>query len=157
LTRGLAASRLGHGPLARFGTPRRLAVLVRGVEEVSQDLTKEVTGPPVKVAFKDGEPTVAAQKFALSAGIPVQQLRRVSTARGEYLAATVETRGERAAVALPPMLSEVVHGLKWPKSMRWGDVELAWGRPLHWMVALLGGEVLQPLPGPRSAGARPGQ
>jgi glycyl-tRNA synthetase beta chain len=142
IAQGLIAARLAHGEIRRFGTPRRLAVLVRGVADVGEDVRKEVTGPSVKVAFKDGQPTVPAQKFAQSLGLSVEQLGRVTTAKGEYLAATVEEKGKRAIERVPQVLHEVVHGMKFPKSMRWGDVDLTWGRPLHWIVALLGAEVL---------------
>ena len=142
ITAGLAAARLKHGEVARFGTPRRLAVLVRAVADSGQQLSKEVTGPPVKVAFKDGQPTVAATKFAQSVGLPVAELRRVSTSKGEYLAATVEEKGRPAGEVLPAVLGEAMRAIRFPKSMRWGDVEQTWGRPLHWIVALLGAEVL---------------
>jgi glycyl-tRNA synthetase beta chain len=139
---GLAAVRLQHGRLERFGTPRRLAVLAREVGDRGEHIRKEMTGPPVKVAFKDGQPTVAATRFAQSLGLAVSELGRVTTPKGEYLAATIEETGKRAIEALPPMLGEVVRAIKFPKSMRWGEVELTWGRPLHWIVALLGAEVL---------------
>ena len=143
ITAGLTGARLAHGAVQRFATPRRLAVLVEGVADAGEDVRKEVTGPPVRVAFAaDGQPTLPAQKFAASVGLPVAELRRVTTPKGEYLAATVEERGKRALEVLPPVLDQAVRAIRFPKSMRWGDGELTWARPLHWIVALLGGEVL---------------
>ena len=143
LAEALDEARLGHGALHVSGTPRRLAVLAEAVADRSADVRKEVLGPPVKAAFApDGTPTRAALKFAEGKGRAVSELRRVQTARGEYLAAEVEERGQPARELLPPALSRVVHGLTFKKSMRWGDVEQVFARPVQWLVALHGGEVL---------------
>ena len=147
LTRGLGeelgAARLAHGALHASGTPRRLAVLAESVAERSPDVRREVLGPPVKAAFAaDGTPTRAAVKFAEGQGRTVRELRRVQTPRGEYLAADVEERGQPASELLPEALSRVVHALAFRKSMRWGDVEQAFARPVQWLVALHGSEVV---------------
>src|SRR5215471_7308334 len=89
---------IGPGSEAKsFSTPRRLAVLVSGVAEKQADATEELTGPSVKVAFKDGTPTPAAVAFAKKAGVAVEALKTVSTPKGEYLAATVVRTGQTAA------------------------------------------------------------
>ncbi len=138
-----AAVSLTHGPVKRFGTPRRLALLVKDVVEKTPDVTKDVQGPSVKAAFDEkGAPRVPAVKFAESVGLTVEKLKRVTTPKGEYLAATVEEKGKRAMELLPEVLTACVRGIAFAKSMRWGDVELAFGRPLHWIVALLGSEVV---------------
>jgi glycyl-tRNA synthetase beta chain len=138
-----AAAGLPHGSVRRFGTPRRLALLVDGVVERTNDAVKEVLGPSVKAAFDaEGQPRVPAVKFAESVKLPVGALKRVQTPKGEYLAAEVAAPGRFALELLPEILGACVHGLGFPKSMRWGDVEFAFGRPLHWMVALLGTEVV---------------
>jgi glycyl-tRNA synthetase beta chain len=143
LAERLAAVRLPHGAMHPFGTPRRLAVLVEEVADRSLDLRREVLGPPAKAAFApDGTPTRAALKFAAGQGCTVSALRRVQTPKGEYLAADVEERGQPASELLPPALSHVVHGLGFKKSMRWGDVEQTFARPVQWLVALHGAEVL---------------
>ena len=139
----LAEARLSHEAMHPYGTPRRLAVLVEAVADRSPDLRREVLGPPVKAAFAaDGTPTRAAEKFAQSQGRSVSALRRVQTPKGEYLAADVEEVGRPASELLPPVLSQVVHGLTFRKSMRWGDVEQAFARPVQWLVALHGASVL---------------
>src|SRR6478672_11746636 len=95
ITQKLADARLTHGEVKTFGTPRRLAVLISGVADASPDLKKEVTGPSAKVAFDaEGKPTKPAEKFAESLKIPVSQLRKVSTPKGEYVGATVEEKGK---------------------------------------------------------------
>ena len=139
----LSDARLTHGEVRTFGTPRRLAVWVRELAEASPDVQREVLGPPTRVAFdKDGKPTKAGEKFAEGLKLTVAQLRRIDTPKGEYVGATVEEKGRRAADLLPELLHAIVHGLHFKKSMRWGDVEQAFARPLHWIVALLGEEVL---------------
>jgi glycyl-tRNA synthetase beta chain len=137
------AARVGHGTIRRFGSPRRLALLVDGLIEKTDDVVKEVQGPSVKAAFEaDGKPKVPAIKFAESVKLPVEKLKRVSTAKGEYLAADVEEKGRRTIELLPDVLNACVKKLQFPKSMRWGDVEQAFGRPLQWIVALFGAEVV---------------
>jgi glycyl-tRNA synthetase beta chain len=143
VTTRLADARLSHGEVRTYGTPRRLALLVRGVADKSEDVTREVTGPSLKAAFdKDGKPTKAAEKFAESLGKRVDELGKAVTPKGEYLAAKVEEKGKPAFELLQEVLHAAVHGINFPKSMRWGDVELAFARPVQWLVALLGGEVV---------------
>ena len=84
----LGELRLSYGTIRALGTPRRLAVVVGGLALAQPDLSEEVTGPPVKAAFKDGVPTKAAEAFASKLGVPVTELRRVETPKGEYLVGT---------------------------------------------------------------------
>jgi glycyl-tRNA synthetase beta chain len=138
-----AAARITHGPITRFGTPRRLALLVQGLAEKTDDVVKEVQGPSVKAGFEaDGRPKQPAIKFAESVKLPVDKLKRVTTPKGEYLAADVEEKGRRVGELLPEVLGTCVKKLPFPKSMRWGDVEQSFGRPLQWIVALFGAEVV---------------
>lgn len=137
------ACRLTLGETRTFGTPRRLALYVEKVAERSEDVTREVLGPSVKAAFDaQGEPTRAAEKFAEGHGLKVEQLQRLQTPKGEYLGAQVHEKGRMASELLPQILSAAVHGINFKKSMRWGDVEGAFARPVHWIVALFGEEVV---------------
>src|SRR5208283_4086767 len=112
-----------------------LAVLAEGVAERSPDLRRQVLGPPLKAAFAaDGTPTRAAEKFAEGHGRPVTELQRVQTPKGEYLAVEVEEQGRPALELLPKLLSELVHSLTFRKSMRWGEVEQSFARPVQWLV-----------------------
>lgn len=143
-TEQCAALNIKHGAIRRFGTPRRLALLVSGVAEKTDDVTKEVQGPSVKAAFEaDGKtPKVPATKFAESVGLKVEQLKRVTTPKGEYLTATVEEKGKRTFELLSGVLDTCTRKINFAKQMRWGDVEQSFGRPLQWIVALLDGEVI---------------
>lgn len=138
-----AVARVTHGAIRRFGTPRRLALLVEGLAEKTDDVVKQVLGPSLKAAFDaDGKPKVPAVKFAESVKLPVEKLKTVTTAKGEYLAADVEEKGRRVSELLPELLGACVKKLTFPKSMRWGDVEQSYARPLQWIVALFGAEVV---------------
>ena len=79
ITEGLAAARLKHGDVRRFGTPRRLAILVKEIADTGEDITKELLGPSVKAAFKDGVPQQPAIKFAEGLKLTVDQLKRTTT------------------------------------------------------------------------------
>ncbi|MGO8968352.1 MAG: glycine--tRNA ligase subunit beta [Myxococcaceae bacterium] len=139
----LVGARLSHGLIRPLGTPRRLAVLAEGVAERSADLRRQVLGPPLKAAFAaDGKPTRAAEKFAEGHGRPVTELQRVQTPKGEYLAVEVEEQGRAAQELLPKLLSALVHGLTFRKSMRWGEVEQSFARPVQWLVALYGSAIV---------------
>jgi glycyl-tRNA synthetase beta chain len=142
-TEQCAALNIKHGVIRRFGTPRRLALLVSGVAEKTDDVMKEVKGPSVKAAFAaDGSPTEPAKKFAASVKLTVEQLKKVSTPKGDYLMATVEEKGRRTFELLSEVLNTCTRKINFAKQMRWGDVEQSFGRPLQWIVALLGTEVV---------------
>ena len=143
VTERLAGARLTHGAVHTHGTPRRLAVHVERVAARSPDSVRQALGPSVKAGFQpDGAATRAAEKFAQSQGTTVAALHRVQTPKGEYLAAEVHEPGQPAGTLLPPILHALVHGLSFRKSMRWGDVEQPFARPVQWLLALHGAEVV---------------
>src|SRR5580704_4440148 len=104
----LGGLRLAYASAHAFGTPRRLALLVRDLAERQPDLSEEVTGPPVKAAFKDGVPTKAAEAFAAKLGCGVADLRRAETPKGEYLVGTRREAGQGALALLPAALTQIV-------------------------------------------------
>jgi len=126
-----------------FATPRRLAVWVRDVAERQEDVTEELVGPSVKVAYKDGVATAAAVAFAKKAGVDVGALKTVTNAKGEYLAATVVKAGRAAAEVIAAEMPKELAGIYWAKNMYWrpGKSE-RFVRPVRWMVALLGAEIV---------------
>src|SRR5690349_3037843 len=93
----LQRERLANGAaLQAYSTPRRLTVLASGVAAAQPDVTEQVTGPSLKVAYKDGKPTPAAEAFARKMNVPVDALEKITTPKGEYLAATVQKAGRPA-------------------------------------------------------------
>jgi len=141
-TKRFAGLRLTHGAVRAFGTPRRLALLVEGLAEQQPDLSEEVLGPPVRAAFKDGMPTRAATSFAEKLNVTVAELRRIDTPKGEYLAATRSETGRAALELLPAALEGIIREIPFRKSMRWADFDFTFGRPIQWLVALLGNAVV---------------
>ncbi len=121
-----------------YSTPRRLAVVVPGVLSAQPDVTEQLTGPSLKVAYKDGKPTAAAEAFARKAGVAVDQLEKVTNAKGEYLSATVQKKGRAAPEILGESLPKEIAGIYWAKSMYWrGKSAERFVRPVRWMVSLL--------------------
>jgi len=140
----LLRERLGEGLHAEgYATPRRLAVLARGIALAQPEVEEQITGPSVKVAFNNGKPTPAAEAFARKAGIGVSELDRVETPKGAYLSARVRHPGRKTAEILVEALPEEIGALRWPKSMYWrGRAAERFARPVRWLVAMLGDEVL---------------
>ena len=126
-----------------FATPRRLAVRVRGVRERQEDAAEELMGPSAKIAYKDGVPGPAAVAFAKKAGVTVEALTTVTTAKGEYLQAKVVRAGKTAAEVIAAELPKELAGIYWAKTMYWraGKPE-RFVRPVRWMLALLGDAVV---------------
>jgi glycyl-tRNA synthetase beta chain len=140
----LQRERLAENPVVQaFSTPRRLAVLTTGVSPAQPDVREQVTGPSLKVAYKDGTPTPAAEAFARKLNVPVGALEKIMTPKGEYLAATVHKKGRPAAEILAESLAKEIAGIYWPKSMYWrGKSAERFVRPVRWLVSLLDGEVV---------------
>src|SRR5580658_6010997 len=138
----LTRERLAGGEVTHFDTPRRLAVLVAGIAAAQADVAEQVNGPSVAVAYKDGQPTPAAHAFAKRAGVDVAQLEKVSTAKGDYLAAKVTKKGRSAAEILVEGLPKELSAIYWPKNMYWRKPNERFVRPVRWLVALLDGETI---------------
>jgi glycyl-tRNA synthetase beta chain len=140
----LQRERLANAPAVRaYSTPRRLAVIVQGVAPSQADVTEQLTGPSLKIAYKDGVPTPAAEAFARKSGVELKALEKITTPKGEYLAATVQKKGRAAGEILSESLPKEVAGLYWAKSMYWrGRSAERFVRPVRWMVSLLDGEIV---------------
>jgi len=134
----LQGLRLKHEPPKALGTPRRLAVVVRGLATMQDDIDETVVGPPERVAFKDGNPTKAAEGFAKKIGASVEAL----VVEDGYVKGRRRVDGLAAAKVLPEALATVVTEIPFRKSMRWGDGTITFGRPLRWLVALFGDDVV---------------
>lgn len=128
---------------ASYSTPRRLAFRVSDIPTHQPDLTEQVLGPSIKVAFKDGKPTSAAEAFAKKVGVELAKLERVTNPKGEYLAASVTRKGRQAAEILAEAVPKEIAAIYWPKSMYWrpGKPE-RFVRPVRWLVAILGDQVV---------------
>jgi len=139
----LAAERLAAGAIRTDGTPRRLVLRTVDLAERQADAEELVSGPPVSAAYKDGQPTGAALGFARKMGVDVAALERHDTPRGEYVAYRRKIAGRTAREILAEALPDLILKIQWPKTMVWG----AKGgprfiRPIRWLVALAGAEVV---------------
>lgn len=130
------------GTITHLDTPRRLAVLACGIPASQPDITEQVNGPSAQVAYKDGQPTAAAHAFAKKVGVDVGKLQKVSTPKGEYLAATVTRKGRSAAEILAEILPKEISTLYWPKNMYWRKRGEVFVRPVRWLVAMLDEQVV---------------
>ncbi|MCK4409885.1 MAG: glycine--tRNA ligase subunit beta, partial [Candidatus Eisenbacteria sp.] len=138
LERDLTAARLSFESTRTLATPRRMTVIVKGVADAQTSETRTVTGPPAGVAFgDDGVPTKAATGFARSQGVDVAALAVVDN----YVQVEVTDEGGPAVDVLPQLLAAAADTLTFPKTMKWGP-ERRFARPIRWLVAMLGNDVL---------------
>ena len=133
----LSRERLAASEITHFDTPRRLAVMASGIPAAQPDVTEQVNGPAVSVAYKDGQPTPVAHAFAKKAGIDVSQLEKITTPKGEYLAARVTRKGRSATEILAENLPREISSIYWPKNMYWRKTNERFVRPVRWLVAIL--------------------
>jgi glycyl-tRNA synthetase beta chain len=132
-----------NGAIQVFGTPRRLILYVPQLAERQQDISKEVVGPPRKVAFDaEGKPTKAATVFAEKNGVSIDSLAVKSTDKGEYMVARIDEKGGDTADWLRQALAGFILSIPFQKTMRWMDKDIRFARPIHWVLALWGGSVV---------------
>ncbi len=143
LAEKLAATRLGHGDITTYATPRRVIAFVASVQSGEPDAERVVRGPRKSAAYDaDGNVTKAAAGFARGQGVDVSELHDLDVDGVEYVAVTKPDPGRGAAEVLSGVLSEIVSGLRSDKNMRWNDAKLSFTRPIRWLVALLGDQVV---------------
>jgi glycyl-tRNA synthetase beta chain len=131
------------GEVLTYYTPRRLALICPGIAEKQEDYTQEVMGPPRKSAYdQSGNPTKAATGFAAKNGVSVEEITFIDTPKGEYLFVKRMIPGRSALEVLGEVLPKIISQISWPKSMRWADIGFSFPRPIHWVLALLGGKVI---------------
>ncbi len=142
VVRDLSEARLGHGAIRCTSTPRRLTVIVEGVEPCAPDLEEDRKGPPAAQALKDGVPTPAAIGFAKRCGIPAEKLEVRETPKGPFVFARVLEKGRTAVDLLSSWIPQWIQALQGRRFMRWGSGEARFSRPVRWLVAMLDGEVV---------------
>ncbi len=149
----LADAALAHGALRVHAAPRRLALLVEELAVSQPTRTLEIKGPPMSAAYDEaGAPTPAALGFARKNGVELDGCHMLDDGRGRFLAVRRAIPGRPAAEVLAEQLPAIVLGIPFPKTMRWGDGEVEYARPLQWVVALLGAEIVPLAVGAVAAG-----
>ncbi|MDY0039008.1 MAG: glycine--tRNA ligase subunit beta [Desulforhabdus sp.] len=139
----LDENRISHGEPFTSATPRRLVLVIANVAEQQETYATEIIGPPKSVAYdSEGRPTKAAEGFARGQGVAVEDIQIKQTAKGEYLCIVREQAGLPTREHLEKMLPDFIAHIPFPKSMRWGSLNVTYTRPVHSITALLGGDVL---------------
>ncbi|NEU32373.1 glycine--tRNA ligase subunit beta [bacterium LRH843] len=138
----LKTERLAYEDIVSYATPRRLAILIKGLAENQEDIEEEAKGPAKKIAFdSEGNWTKAAQGFARGQGVATDDLYFKELKGVEYMYANKFIAGKRT-VDLLPAVKDIIVSLHFPKNMRWGSNELRFARPIQWLVAMYGGDVI---------------
>ncbi len=136
--------RIDHGNAQIFGTPRRLALIVENVADMQNLKTSTIKGPPERIGFdENGNPTIAAEKFASKAGLTLDQIKIEETSKGRYLTAVIEEKCESSVSILESILEKEILSIPFPKQMRWGDLSISFARPIISLVGLLGDKILE--------------
>jgi len=125
-----------------YGTPRRLAVLIEGLEEKQPDREEEIKGPPISSAFKDGKPTPAAEGFARKQGVKVEDFHIKQTDKGEFIFIHKKTVGDATTSILQKLIPQWIMGLEGRRFMRWSDGDLRFPRPIRSIITLWNNEIL---------------
>src|SRR3990167_5592722 len=142
-TEALTENKLRFNEIKCFSTPRRLAVLISGLETTQAPQTIERQGPPLQDAYdKNGTPTLVCLGFAKSCGVSIDQLTEKDTPKGKRLVCLCEKPGAETKDILPDIISKIISKLPIAKPMRWGKSNASFIRPVHWVVMLFGDEII---------------
>ncbi|AUB38297.1 glyS, glycyl-tRNA synthetase beta chain [Nostoc flagelliforme CCNUN1] len=142
IPQSLEANSLKGESVQVYGTPRRLAVVIKGLPSQQPDREEEIKGPPAQAAFKDGQPTAAAVGFAKKQGVELDALFLRPTDKGEFVFVQKRISGRPVAEILTELIPQWIWGLEGKRLMRWGNGDARFSRPIRWLVALLDETVL---------------
>ena len=143
IRKSLTERRIGFTGIKCMATPRRLVLTIADLALKQDDQTIEKMGPAKKAAFdENGNPTKAALGFARGQDMDISQLETIVTEKGEYLGARKTIAGQPTDTLLPEILTSFLLAIPFKKSMRWGSYDLRFARPIHWILALYGGNVI---------------
>ncbi|MBM2829789.1 MAG: hypothetical protein HW411_579 [Gammaproteobacteria bacterium] len=141
---GLDAAVLNHGDIHWYATPRRLAVYVERLARAQKDRKIEKRGPAFSAAYdNNGKPTKAANGFAESCGVNVNELQVLENDKGKWVIARFTEHGRSAVEIIPEIVSSALQKLPIPRRMRWGEGDVEFVRPVHWVVLLHGNDVIE--------------
>lgn len=140
----LGEHNLAPGGVSAYGTPRRLTLRVASLEEKQPTSVRQILGPPRRIAFDEsGDYTPAALGFARKQGADPAALEMIETEKGEFLGIRRTERGERTREILKTLLPELILSIPFRKSMRWGEGETTFVRPIRWILAVFGGRAVR--------------
>ncbi len=140
----LLENKISFDQIETYGTPRRMTLVVIGISERQPDIEEEVIGPPKKVAINDdGEFTKAALGFANTNGIDVKDLKFFTKEKKEYVGFVRKKTGEETASILTANLPSLILSLNFPKNMRWKEGDIRFVRPIHWILSVMNGRLVE--------------
>lgn len=143
IEKGLTEAELTFSTSKAYASPRRLAVVITGLQTHQADRNIEKRGPAVTAGFdEDGNPTKALQGFARSCGVEVDVLETLETDKGAWLVYREKQSGQAATDLLPEIVKQSLAALPIPKRMRWGNLSEEFVRPVHWLILMLGDEII---------------
>lgn len=143
LTDKFLKNRLEFEKIETFGTPRRLTAVVHGLKDMQDSLEKIVMGPPERISFDEsGKPNQAAVGFAKGIGIDAADLEKISTDKGVYIGKKIFEKGRKTSGILPGILAESIFLISFSKQMTWADWQIKFARPIRWILAVYGEEIL---------------
>lgn len=138
------SSSIKHGDIKTFASPRRLTVLVEKLANKQSDKKIEHKGPPLNIAFDENEkPTKAAKAFAKKYNTSIDSLDRKKTKDGEWLSINTIIEGKKTTEVLPELIEKALENLPIPRRMKWGDSQIEFVRPIHWILMLYGNETIK--------------
>jgi len=141
--RKLEGASLDFKEISTYGTPRRLTLRVQGLADKQQYQTKEAFGPPVSISYdENGKPTKPALGFAKSQGVKIKDVVRVKRDRGEFLAVIKKFKGQKTDKLLKEILPDLILSIPFRKSMKWGEGDITFVRPIRWVLAIYGGKTV---------------
>ncbi|MCU7834732.1 MAG: glycine--tRNA ligase subunit beta [gamma proteobacterium symbiont of Taylorina sp.] len=144
IVKGLAEASLNYDEINSYATPRRLAIVIKQLDTTQADKSIERRGPALQAAFdEEGCPSKAAIGFAKSCGVEVENLSKLETDKGAWLAYTMSEKGRQSREIIPTIFQTALDKLPIPKRMHWGDLDAMFVRPVHWAIILLGDEMIQ--------------
>jgi len=140
----LEESRINYKEIKVYGTPRRLILFIFHIKEKQEDIFQKIKGPAYSIAYnKDSQPQKPALKFAQSQGVNVEDLIVEDTKKGKYIFAPKSIIGQPTIKLLSQIFPKLIKGMQFPKSMRWGEKSLRFIRPIRWILALYGKEIIK--------------
>jgi glycyl-tRNA synthetase beta chain len=140
----LEESRIKYKEIKVYGTPRRLILFIFHIKEKQEDIFQKIKGPAYSIAYnKDSQPQQPALKFAQSQGVNVEDLIVEDTKKGKYIFAPKSIIGQPTIDLLSQIFPKLIKGMQFPKSMRWGVKSLRFIRPIRWILALYGKEIIK--------------
>jgi glycyl-tRNA synthetase beta chain len=138
----LTLYKISHTPIHSFGTPRRL-VAITSLNERQEDIQKQIIGPPLQLAFnKDKTPKRPALEFLKRHQAELKDLQIIKTKKGEYIGINISSKGKPTLSLLPQILKELISSIQFQKSMRWANFKERFARPIHWLLALFGKDII---------------